>query len=608
MAKVFDPKTGQIIEVPDDVAAGTSYDPSMFSPPPPPAQPVQQFNQYTGEFQQGQVQAPQFQQPLPPPPTAPAGPQYGQDVAFLADPSLPVGGPDSVQANGIQQASANTYAQGGGIRMNLQPTRPKEAAQPSNGLGGLPSVQQIMADAQRGRGAGGPLVTQTQQINRTIDLAPSTPEQIQAMTQLDEAYRMASAESEAATNSMQALAYKAQQARLQSEKEYQTEVNVQSALREQNRKEMVDKRDEVAGLLTKGREDIANAKINPKEIWEKKGSVASLFAVIGQTLGAFGSSLSKSPNYAAQMLDAEIERNIQAQRDAIQNKKESLSAQEREYQSLVNQLGSYDAASMVQEDRLRESFDHMLGTQLAGIEDESKARQLELIRAQNKQQQVLNAKNLMQDTIGRVVVNQTVRNRSGGGGGKRMTELEARAERARVAKLENEAYGGDRDSKNEVPGVGYATNQQGAKDTIETIAYATNAIIALNQLSDMAKGSSAGGVFGSIAPGGASMSSDAAKAESLQNDTAMSLAKAKDPGSVIREGEMALSKRLVPNPYTTADDVALERYNTQISEMRKRVRSMAESNGMNGDEALRKLDENLANAGLDANQYQFGNQ
>jgi hypothetical protein len=93
--------------------------------------------------------------------------------------------------------------------------------------------------------------------------------------------------------------------------------------------------------------DIAQSKYNnfseidQDRIWRKKGTGASILAVIGSALGAFGSALTKTPNFALEIINGAIDRDIRAQEQEIAINREAAG---NALADLQRQTGSLDLA------------------------------------------------------------------------------------------------------------------------------------------------------------------------------------------------------------------------------------------------------------------------
>jgi hypothetical protein len=93
--------------------------------------------------------------------------------------------------------------------------------------------------------------------------------------------------------------------------------------------------------------DIAQSKYNnfseidQDRIWRKKGTGASILAVIGASLGAFGSALTKTPNFALEIINSAIDRDLRSQEQEIAINREAAG---NALADLQRQTGSLDLA------------------------------------------------------------------------------------------------------------------------------------------------------------------------------------------------------------------------------------------------------------------------
>lgn len=93
--------------------------------------------------------------------------------------------------------------------------------------------------------------------------------------------------------------------------------------------------------------DIAQSKFNnfseidQDRIWKRKGTGARIISAIGAALGAFGAALAKTPNFALEIINGEIERDIRSQEQEIAINRESA---QNALADLQRQLGSMDLA------------------------------------------------------------------------------------------------------------------------------------------------------------------------------------------------------------------------------------------------------------------------
>lgn len=93
--------------------------------------------------------------------------------------------------------------------------------------------------------------------------------------------------------------------------------------------------------------DIAQSKYNnfseidQDRIWKRKGTGARIISAISAALGAFGAALAKTPNFALEIINSEIERDIRSQEQEIAINRESA---QNALADLQRQLGSMDLA------------------------------------------------------------------------------------------------------------------------------------------------------------------------------------------------------------------------------------------------------------------------
>lgn len=69
--------------------------------------------------------------------------------------------------------------------------------------------------------------------------------------------------------------------------------------------------------------DVATSNIDPERFWASKSENQRIGLVIGQALGAFGAALGHTPNFAKEMIDGAISRDLDAQKTDL-GKKETL--------------------------------------------------------------------------------------------------------------------------------------------------------------------------------------------------------------------------------------------------------------------------------------------
>lgn len=70
--------------------------------------------------------------------------------------------------------------------------------------------------------------------------------------------------------------------------------------------------------------DILNGKIEPNRLWHNMGTGQKVSAVIGMILGGIGAGMTHGPNYAAQVIDKAIDRDMEAQKIDLGKKQSQL--------------------------------------------------------------------------------------------------------------------------------------------------------------------------------------------------------------------------------------------------------------------------------------------
>jgi hypothetical protein len=87
---------------------------------------------------------------------------------------------------------------------------------------------------------------------------------------------------------------------------------------------------------------------NPDAVWgEGAGAViAKIGAALAMGVGAFGTAFTHGPNFAKEIIDGEINRSIQAQRENVSNAKSGFDAQSNLYQKGLKDFGDRDQANL----------------------------------------------------------------------------------------------------------------------------------------------------------------------------------------------------------------------------------------------------------------------
>lgn len=83
-------------------------------------------------------------------------------------------------------------------------------------------------------------------------------------------------------------------------------------------------------------QDAATSKVDPNHYWAEKGTANQITSALAVGLGALGASLTHTPNFALQIIDNAINRDMQAQEMNVQNKFRSAESKRTEYGMAVN--------------------------------------------------------------------------------------------------------------------------------------------------------------------------------------------------------------------------------------------------------------------------------
>lgn len=92
--------------------------------------------------------------------------------------------------------------------------------------------------------------------------------------------------------------------------------------------ERVDYESRLKGLQAKGDalyQSVLDKKVDPRRLWGSLGTGSKITASIGMILGGIGSALTHGPNYAVEIIDREIQRDIEAQKTEIDKGQNLLS-------------------------------------------------------------------------------------------------------------------------------------------------------------------------------------------------------------------------------------------------------------------------------------------
>lgn len=102
-------------------------------------------------------------------------------------------------------------------------------------------------------------------------------------------------------------------------------LNAQAIANEQARQKRID--DELTTYQQLGRELSQGSKVDPDRFWKERGTAARIGGAIAIALGAFGSSLTGGRNTALDIINDAITRDIDAQKNEIEVKKDKINVQ-----------------------------------------------------------------------------------------------------------------------------------------------------------------------------------------------------------------------------------------------------------------------------------------
>jgi len=100
----------------------------------------------------------------------------------------------------------------------------------------------------------------------------------------------------------------------------------------------------------------AEAKINPNRLWDEMDNGRKALAIVGIALGAFGAAVTKTPNDAIKILDAAIQRDIDAQKATSANAQHGIEIRRNSLHELANAGLREDESFLTQGKLMRESL------------------------------------------------------------------------------------------------------------------------------------------------------------------------------------------------------------------------------------------------------------
>jgi hypothetical protein len=103
-------------------------------------------------------------------------------------------------------------------------------------------------------------------------------------------------------------------------------------------------RDDLIAQRTAAIDEFRSAKIDPARLAKERGPLGNLVAALATGLGAFGSSMGGGPNYAMQILDKQVERDIASQEAELSKKGRAVDVATNSVAQYRQILGDNEAA------------------------------------------------------------------------------------------------------------------------------------------------------------------------------------------------------------------------------------------------------------------------
>jgi hypothetical protein len=143
----------------------------------------------------------------------------------------------------------------------------------------------------------------------------------------------------------------------------------QQAHEEASHKVYQDTQQGLTQKMTDLNQDILNTKIDPEEYWSKRGVAGRISATIGLLLSGFGSGLARngSPNLALKVIQENINREIDSQKDNLATKKGVLAEYHRQF-----------GDSQMAEQAARLHYNTLVTSQLQVVANNSTSQQVKI--------------------------------------------------------------------------------------------------------------------------------------------------------------------------------------------------------------------------------------
>jgi hypothetical protein len=179
-------------------------------------------------------------------------------------------------------------------------------------------------------------------------------------------------------------------------------------------------------------ESAEQRKIDPDRLWHQRGAAGNIALVLGQAMGAFGASINHTSNWAGELVNAQIERDIGAQEDEIKSGR--ISANNKLARITEQMGGDIEQAKSVLKEVHLASLDAQIKEHAAWAKAPEAQRAAQLWLAQNQQARLAEEQKQQQLSMGKTTTKVDAKYQPAQAGGTR-----ERTQEERVKYYKNEA-------------------------------------------------------------------------------------------------------------------------------------------------------------------------
>lgn len=169
----------------------------------------------------------------------------------------------------------------------------------------------------------------------------------------------------------------------------------------------------------------AQRKIEPDRLWHQRGAAGNVALVLGQAMGAFGASINHTSNWAADLVNGQIDRDIAAQEDEIKSGRISAN---NKLARITDQMGGdvEQAKSVLKETHLA-ALDAQIKEHAAWAKAPEAQRAAQLWLAQNQQARLAEEQKQQQLSMGKTTTKVDAKYQTAQAGGTRERTPEEQA-------------------------------------------------------------------------------------------------------------------------------------------------------------------------------------